>query len=143
MSIAKIAFRALADGHLQDKHGHRAQPNLRVVDAISCLPFEPNDAHRSFQLLRHQHERGQSLATSNHAASEQDRVFGDAVTAIIIRGDSYHLRMDSLRRHAQPWSRRIASAVRGKVGGIPSAKPYRTLPRHPGAGEGKVLGAWP
>ncbi len=75
------------------------------MDELGYLPFEPEAAHLSFQLVSRRYERGAVLITSNRSVVEWGTVFGDPVVAtaildrllhhghvVTIRGDSCRLR---------------------------------------------------
>lgn len=96
---------AHAQGRLEERLSHYRKPKLLIVDELGYLPFEPQAAHLSFQLISKRYERGSVLITSNGSVGEWAEVFGDAVVAtaildrllhhshvIIIRGESYCLR---------------------------------------------------
>lgn len=102
--VAQLA-KAYVDGRLAERLAHYAKPKLLIIDELGCLPFEPNAAHRFFQLVSRRYERGAMLVTSNRAVGEWGTVFGDPVVAtaildrllhhshvVTIRGDSYRLR---------------------------------------------------
>ncbi|MCP5126282.1 MAG: ATP-binding protein [Gammaproteobacteria bacterium] len=102
--VAHLA-KAHADGRLEERLTHWANPKLLIVDELGYLPFEPNAAHLFFQLVSRRYERGSLLITSNRSVGEWGTVFGDPVVAtaildrllhhsqvLTIRGDSYRLR---------------------------------------------------
>ena len=81
--VAQLA-KAHADGRLEERLTHYAEPKLLIVDELGYLPFEPDAAHLFFQLVSRRYERGAMLVTSNRAVGEWGAVFGDPVVATAI-----------------------------------------------------------
>ncbi|MFZ3584442.1 IS21-like element helper ATPase IstB [Loktanella sp. DJP18] len=108
--VANLA-KAQADGRLEERLTHHAEPRLLIVDDLDYLPLEADAARPFFQLVSRRNGRRAMLVTSHRAVGEWGTVFGDAVVAaaildrllhhshvITVRGDSYRLRRKAPQR---------------------------------------------
>jgi DNA replication protein DnaC len=59
--VAQLA-KAYADGWLEERLMHYANPKLLIIDELGYLPFEPNAAHLFFQLVSRRYERGAEVS---------------------------------------------------------------------------------
>lgn len=102
--VARLA-QAKRQGELEAEIKRLSKVPLLIVDEVGYIPFDPEAANLTFELISARYEQASVIVTSNKPFSKWGQIFGDdaVATAMIdrlihhseilsLKGDSYRLR---------------------------------------------------